>query len=470
MIEIRRKMNARPPRNVENLVAPLFEGEAHAHKFVIEPMDGVSFAGYSVAAIFVNAEGNNVQPESWLDEDGNACVVLTPSCYAKEGKYKLTIFVTKTETVNNEDKVTTVCVFACQGVIVNTLGRDYQGEIIAPIIEPYPDARIDSLTDTVSGLSTTVTGLTSTVDGLNTAAMKAIDWMGESYNAATIRGVTLTPRVRPGYMMLTLSGTAEATAMIRIDKGHLEEMAANTSISDGYVVTKGHHYAISVELVSGTLGDSDLDVAFGMGRASFGDHIGVDLGMSTGARYASVTIKQGVTYDCVITLSVADVTGLFFHLDGANKRLKAIQAKTDAAIDDYNHLYVGNVILTSGGVNEDATFELRGCDTLRLDASSGLEENFATLTIADINRLLGLLATYGTISQPLTNDEISQLRTLLANQGGGGGEVPVDVPTEVVDDGGGSSGDDGSEPPAEVPAEDPVVDHGTEDPYEEPPA
>jgi len=470
MIEIRRKMNARPPRNVENLVAPLFEGEAHAHKFVIEPMDGVSFAGYSVAAIFVNAEGNNVQPESWLDEDGNANVVLTPTCYAKEGKYKLTIFVTKTETVNNEDKTTTVCVFACQGVIVNTLGRDYQGEIIAPTIEPYPDARIDSLTDTVSGLSTTVTGLTGTVDGLNTAAMKAIGWMGESYDAATIRGVTLTPRVYPGYMRLTISGTAEANAMIRIDKGHLEEMGPRDDTSDAYLTTKGHHYAMCAELISGALGDSDLAFGFGLSSALFGDHISVDMGIANSHCPARVHIMQGVTYDCVIELSVADVTGLYNHIEGANRRLKAIQTKTDAAIDAYNHLYVGNVILTSGGVNEDATFELRGCDTFRLDASSGLEENFATLTIADINRLLGLLATYGAISQPLTNDEISQLRTLLANQGGGGGEVPVDVPTEVVDDGGGSSGDDGSEPPAEVPAEDPVVDTGTEDPTEEPPA
>ena len=154
MITITRTMRADALHNVEPLGAMLFVGEANAHMFVVAPPEGVSFTGYDVTARFNCANGQNVAPGGWLDQDGSAAVVLTPACYTVEGAFKLFMFITKTENAGQEnEKTTTVCVYAWSGTVMGTLGPNGSvGEAAAPIIEAYPDARISALEARVTAL------------------------------------------------------------------------------------------------------------------------------------------------------------------------------------------------------------------------------------------------------------------------------------------------------------------------------
>lgn len=129
MITINRVMNPNPLNQMEQLPVLLFEGEVNAHRFIIEPMAGMSFTGYDVTARFVRADQQSVAPEASL-EDGNACVILSPSCYAVGGPYKLYIYI--------ENDSETICVYACSGIVVSTVGANGQaGDVTTPIIDQY---------------------------------------------------------------------------------------------------------------------------------------------------------------------------------------------------------------------------------------------------------------------------------------------------------------------------------------------
>lgn len=164
MITITRKMKNDALRNVENLSYLFFEGESNAHKFVIQP-DGVSFDGYSVTARYLRADDQLVGITGAL-VDGSAEIILSASCYAVQGRCKLFIYVTKTENEGEEtEKSTTVCIYACQGMVVNTVNVSTAGDT-EPIIEPYPT---DALVERVAALETSETALTTSVTALETS-------------------------------------------------------------------------------------------------------------------------------------------------------------------------------------------------------------------------------------------------------------------------------------------------------------
>lgn len=126
-IQIKRKMNTDALRQVEPLNVLLFEGEVNAHQFLIEPADGVSFAGAAVTAFFVRADNQRVDLTGAVTGDGEAAVTLGPNCYATPGRYRLTIFVT----IGEE----TAAVYACCGSVQPTRGSEVAGDT-EPIVEP----------------------------------------------------------------------------------------------------------------------------------------------------------------------------------------------------------------------------------------------------------------------------------------------------------------------------------------------
>lgn len=123
MIKIERTMRADALRTVELLGQLLFAGESCAHEFIIAPAEGLSFEGCGVVARFAPADGQTLEILGSLDEDGSADVILPAACYAAAGAFRLTIYVTRTENAGEEnEKTTTVCVYACAGSVIETSG------------------------------------------------------------------------------------------------------------------------------------------------------------------------------------------------------------------------------------------------------------------------------------------------------------------------------------------------------------
>lgn len=125
-------MTAAPLRDIEALPVLLFEGERYAHKFVVHPAPGVTFAGMAVTARFITADETEeeiVAPGGQV-VDGAAVVTLTPACYTVPGHFKFFIYVT--------DSTKTVCVYACTGVVIPTVGANgTAGTSAGVIIEAY---------------------------------------------------------------------------------------------------------------------------------------------------------------------------------------------------------------------------------------------------------------------------------------------------------------------------------------------
>ena len=119
-------------RDIEALPVLLFEGERYAHKFVIHPAPGITFAGMAVTARFITADETEeeiVAPGGQV-VDGAAVVTLTPACYTVPGHFKFFIYVT--------DANRTVCVYACTGVVIPTVGANgTAGTSAGVIIEAY---------------------------------------------------------------------------------------------------------------------------------------------------------------------------------------------------------------------------------------------------------------------------------------------------------------------------------------------
>ena len=132
MITIDRTMSSAPLRDIEALPVLLFEGERYAHKFVVHPAPGITFAGMAVTARFITADETEeeiVAPGGQV-VDGAAVVTLTPACYTVPGHFKFFIYVT--------DANRTVCVYACTGVVIPTVGANgTAGTSAGVIIEAY---------------------------------------------------------------------------------------------------------------------------------------------------------------------------------------------------------------------------------------------------------------------------------------------------------------------------------------------
>lgn len=125
-------MTAAPLRDIEALPVLLFEGERYAHKFVVHPAPGITFAGMAVTARFITADETEeeiVAPGGQV-VDGAAVVTLTPACYTVPGHFKFYIYV--------KDNTKTVCVYACTGVVIPTVGANgTAGTSAGVIIEAY---------------------------------------------------------------------------------------------------------------------------------------------------------------------------------------------------------------------------------------------------------------------------------------------------------------------------------------------
>ena len=199
MIQINRTMRPDALQHIEELSAILFEGEQNAHQFIIAPAEGVSFSGYSVTARFVRADGQNVAPGGEL-VSGSASVVLTPSCYAVAGRFKLFIYVVSASE--------TVCVYACAGTVVQTVGANGTAGSVTPIIEAY-DSRYQ--------------------------------FSGGPNGEYTQSGITITNDGR----LYTLSGTGQNTGIVSV--AALDGSVAYANRVAKVSLKKGRSYAFSLQ-------------------------------------------------------------------------------------------------------------------------------------------------------------------------------------------------------------------------------
>lgn len=148
MIIIERTMTAAPLRDVEALAVLLFEGEQNAHQFKINPPERITFSGYAVTARMIRSDQTDVAVTGWLDAHGRANIVLTPGCYAVPGNYRLFIYV-KNPTEGDEK---TVCIYACTGTVVPTVGKNGPAPATPEIIETYPEGALDALAERVTAV------------------------------------------------------------------------------------------------------------------------------------------------------------------------------------------------------------------------------------------------------------------------------------------------------------------------------
>lgn len=101
----------------------LFGGEDQAHKFIISNQDGAAFSG-TVSAKFLRYADNATVPLTGSIEAGKATVTLIENCYARPGRFKLTVYVTADGS--------TTAVYCCMGTVDRTDGSttiDPSGEI-----------------------------------------------------------------------------------------------------------------------------------------------------------------------------------------------------------------------------------------------------------------------------------------------------------------------------------------------------
>lgn len=148
MNTITRKANANALRQVETLYVLLFEGEVNAHKFVIEPVEGISFDGATIVGTFLRADNQRVQVETGAVVDGNAEITLTAGCYAVPGRYRWTIYMVTADE--------TACIYAACGTVQSTQGSGTAGDT-EPIIEPTaPD--LTPIENRLSALETILNG------------------------------------------------------------------------------------------------------------------------------------------------------------------------------------------------------------------------------------------------------------------------------------------------------------------------
>ena len=183
MITITRQMTKNAIKNIEDLKVILFEGEVNAHKFVIEPTDGISFSGYSVTAKFVRPDDTNVTVAGNVT-NGNANLTLTAGCYQATGYYKLFIYVVK-------ENVETVCIYACTGPVVSTVGQNGQAPVPDSEIETYSDELVEDLTDRVEALEAAAlqnikdgTGNGAIIEGLVVPYVDELEEIDDAPNSA----------------------------------------------------------------------------------------------------------------------------------------------------------------------------------------------------------------------------------------------------------------------------------------------
>ena len=316
-IQIKRKMNTDALRQVEPLNVLLFEGEVNAHQFLIEPADGVSFAGAAVTAFFVRADNQRVDLTGAVTGEGEAAVTLGPNCYATPGRYRLTIFVT----IGEE----TAAVYACCGSVQPTRGSEVAGDT-EPIVEPTaPDL-------------TPITDRLTSIDG---------KYWGPYGASLTVDGVAITQQGP----FLTLNGTTTTGAYVKLDGGlttgkysDLVAMAQTGNYADGsapkvsFVEISGSYTSVESDGItpSSPYGFAivmlSTDSAFNDMRFSPNGPFGIGKIVSEAGTYGFILMLiANHTFDNYrIYLAVEDANRYHFLKDSLDSRYAALEARVAA--------------------------------------------------------------------------------------------------------------------------------------------
>lgn len=242
MLTIQRTASANPLVNIEALAILLFEGEINAHQFQISPPERVSYAGHSVRANFIRSDQKEVPVNGWLDGQGRANVVLTKSCYAVPGNYRLFIYV--------EGDEKTVCVYACTGTVVPTVGKNGPAPETPNIPETYPEGALDALEERVTAVESGSAFMPALVQYSETEMVASYDYPAgvliavgmELYQTreaiATGDALSTSSNVYRTSLRRYLSGSGRATSTSAHAEG--SSMATgNTSHAEGSALASG---------------------------------------------------------------------------------------------------------------------------------------------------------------------------------------------------------------------------------------
>lgn len=242
MIIIERTMTAAPLRDVEALPVLFFEGEVNAHQFQINPPERISFAGHSVTARMIRADQTEVGITGWLDQRGRANIVLTKGCYVVPGSYKLFIYVVDP----TEGDEMTVCVYACTGSVIPTVGENGPAPAAPTIIETYPEGALSALEARIAAVETGEAFMPALVPYSETEMVASYDYPAgeiisigmELYRFVTdvARGDTLSTSNPRNIEKITirkyLSGTGKAAGLSSHAEGY-STASGNASHAEG---------------------------------------------------------------------------------------------------------------------------------------------------------------------------------------------------------------------------------------------
>lgn len=171
----------------------LFGGEDDAHKFIISEQSGAAFSG-TVTAKFLRYADNQTVPLTGSIVDGKATVTLISNCYAKPGRFKLTVYVTSSGS--------TTAIYCCMGSVDRTDGSG--------TVDPSGEINLD-VTDLINDINTArasvppeYSKLVNEVDSLTDLNAQNL-LVRMNYPSGTNNGVTCTYNGGGSY---TLTGTA----------------------------------------------------------------------------------------------------------------------------------------------------------------------------------------------------------------------------------------------------------------------
>lgn len=186
----------------------LFGGEDQAHKFIISREDGQAITG-TVAVKFLRYADDVTVPLTGSIEDGAATVTLNESCYLRPGRFKLTMYVTESES--------TTAVYCCMGTVDRTDGQrtvDPGSEITLDVTD-----LINQIDEAVDSIPPTWTELSDEVDELK-SALNYNDEMSRKFSGFTPIYFEdgcyyTTPEVGSASIRMTSQNYAGAKASVR---------------------------------------------------------------------------------------------------------------------------------------------------------------------------------------------------------------------------------------------------------------
>lgn len=307
MIELVRTMRADALRNIESPVCLFFEGENNAHKFIIEPLSGISFSGCSVTARFVRADGNQVAFNGALDASGNATVTLPAACYGVVGAFTLFIFVV------DEDR--TVCVYACRDQVISTVsGRTIDDDGVIIDIPTEGDVHYSATytpAGTVSrpGFVGSPLRLSASVTPSGTVSQPSFTGTQDTVSVkGTPSGTVSRPTFTGTPSTVTLSMTPAGTVSVPniTLSGETKYVAASTT--GGGSVTPGTAASIVLPTLTTSCSNGKLTITFNQGSFSPNTPTGVTLPTYTGITIPTAASASRPTFTGTQGSAAATVT------------------------------------------------------------------------------------------------------------------------------------------------------------------